>query len=64
VGGALAANPVPLSVPCHRVVRGDGTWGPYALSARLKTRLLALERRIVSPAERARSVRIRAGWPQ
>lgn len=45
VGNALAANPVPLLVPCHRVVRGDGTWGRYALGARFKTRLLALEGR-------------------
>jgi O-6-methylguanine DNA methyltransferase len=46
VGNALADNPVPLLVPCHRVIRGDGTWGHYALGARLKTRLLALERAI------------------
>jgi O-6-methylguanine DNA methyltransferase len=45
VGNALAANPIPLFVPCHRVIRGDGTWGHYALGASLKTRLLALERR-------------------
>jgi len=46
VGNALAANPVPLIVPCHRIVRGDGTWGNYALGPRLKTALLALERRV------------------
>ena len=46
VGNALADNPVPLLVPCHRVIRGDGTWGHYALGASLKTRLLALEREI------------------
>ena len=45
VGNALAANPVPLLLPCHRVVRGDGSWGHYALGASLKTRLLQLERR-------------------
>ena len=31
VGSALAANPVPLIVPCHRVVRSDGTFGDYSL---------------------------------
>ncbi len=46
VGNALAANPVPLIVPCHRIVRGDGTWGNYALGPRLKTALLTLERRV------------------
>jgi O-6-methylguanine DNA methyltransferase len=44
VGNALGANPVPLLVPCHRVIRGDGTWGHYAFGGALKTRLLALER--------------------
>lgn len=31
VGTALARNPVPLLVPCHRVVRSDGTIGQYSL---------------------------------
>lgn len=31
VGTALAHNPVPLVVPCHRVVRGDGMIGQYSL---------------------------------
>ena len=44
VGNALGANPVPLVVPCHRVIRGDGTWGHYAFGGALKTRLLMLER--------------------
>ena len=44
VGNALGANPVPVIVPCHRVVRGDGTWGHYLFGERLKTRLLTLER--------------------
>lgn len=53
VGNALAANPVPIFVPCHRVIRGDGTWGRYTLGAGLKTRLLALERRRPPPSARA-----------
>jgi len=44
VGNALGANPVPVIVPCHRVIRGDGTWGHYAFGGALKTRLLELER--------------------
>lgn len=31
VGTALAHNPVPLVIPCHRVVRSDGTIGQYSL---------------------------------
>lgn len=44
VGNALGANPVPVIVPCHRIIRGDGTWGHYVFGARMKTALLTLER--------------------
>ena len=40
VGNALAANPVPLVVPCHRVVRADGRFGRYSLGADDNKRLL------------------------
>jgi len=40
VGNALAANPVPLVVPCHRVVRADGRLGRYSLGADENKRLL------------------------
>jgi O-6-methylguanine DNA methyltransferase len=33
VGSALADNPVPLIVPCHRVVRADGRFGRYSLGS-------------------------------
>ena len=35
---------MPVIVPCHRVIRGDGSWGHYAFGGEMKTRLLALER--------------------
>src|SRR5256712_12599600 len=44
LGNALGANPVPVIVPCHRIVRGDGTWGHYAFGGAMKTQLLRLER--------------------
>lgn len=44
VGNALGTNPVPVIVPCHRIIRGDGTWGHYAFGASMKTALLRLER--------------------
>lgn len=43
VGTACALNPVPLVLPCHRVVRSDGTPGRYAGGASAKRTLLALE---------------------
>jgi len=45
VGTACARNPVPLIVPCHRVVRSDGTLGGYSLrgGVALKRRLLERE---------------------
>ncbi len=43
-GSALAKNPVPLLIPCHRVVRSDGRIGNYSLGgARNKRRLLEVE---------------------
>ncbi len=43
VGSALGANPVPLIVPCHRVVGSDGSLTGYAGGIEMKARLLALE---------------------
>jgi len=44
VGTALAHNPVPLVVPCHRVVRSDGTIGQYSMGGpEAKRRVLASE---------------------
>jgi O-6-methylguanine DNA methyltransferase len=43
-GTALAKNPVPLLIPCHRVVRSDGQLGKYSMGgARNKRTLLELE---------------------
>jgi O-6-methylguanine DNA methyltransferase len=49
VGNVMANNPVPLLVPCHRVVRNDGRAGSYAFGAGEKVRLLRSEG--VSPEE-------------
>lgn len=43
VGTACAHNPVPVVVPCHRVVRSDGTIGRYLGGTAAKQTLLALE---------------------
>lgn len=43
VGGACSHNPLPIVLPCHRVVRSDGTIGAYLGGSALKSRLLELE---------------------
>jgi methylated-DNA-[protein]-cysteine S-methyltransferase len=43
VGTACATNPLPIVVPCHRVVRSDGTSGGYAGGPAAKRTLLTLE---------------------
>ena len=44
VGSALGHNPVPLLIPCHRVVRSDGRLGEYSMGGReAKRRVLAAE---------------------
>ena len=43
VGQVMAANPVPLVVPCHRVIRADGSLGGFGSGPALKRRLLKLE---------------------
>lgn len=44
VGTALARNPVPLLIPCHRVIRSDGRLGEYSGGGpSVKAKLLAFE---------------------
>jgi methylated-DNA-[protein]-cysteine S-methyltransferase len=43
VGSACATNPLPVIVPCHRVVRSDGGMGGYLGGAEAKSILLTLE---------------------
>lgn len=44
VGTAMATNPLPVVIPCHRVVRSDGTLGNYGNDPSWKPRLLEHER--------------------
>lgn len=45
VGNALGKNPVAIVVPCHRVIRSDGSLGGYTGGLEFKRRLLAIEGR-------------------
>jgi O-6-methylguanine DNA methyltransferase len=44
VGTAISRNPVVLIIPCHRVIRSNGSLGKYSDMDWLKERLLRLER--------------------
>lgn len=43
VGSAMATNPLPIVVPCHRVLRTDGGFGGYRGGLELKQELLRME---------------------
>ena len=45
VGRACAENPVALLVPCHRVVRGDGSLAGYRWGVERKRKLLEMEKK-------------------
>ena len=53
-GAAVGSNPIPIVVPCHRVVASDGTLGGYGGGLEVKRYLLAIERTEVPPG----------GWPK
>ena len=53
VGNALNKNPLAPEVPCHRVVRSDGSLGGYAKGVQVKKRLLKKEGIVSSRARRA-----------
>lgn len=43
VGNAVGANPIPIVVPCHRIIAADGGIGGYSGGLAYKKKLLALE---------------------
>jgi len=44
VANAMAKNPIPIIIPCHRVVRADGGFGGFSAGIRLKKYLLDMEK--------------------
>jgi len=54
VGGALAKNPIPIIIPCHRVIAGDGTMCGFSADQgiNLKKRLLDMEADVSSESGR------------
>jgi len=51
VGAANGANPIPLVIPCHRVVASSGQLHGYAGGLELKQRLLAMENAATAPSQ-------------
>lgn len=43
VGQAVGRNPIPIIIPCHRVIKEDGSIGGFSMGLRIKERLLTLE---------------------
>lgn len=43
VGTAVGKNPILIIVPCHRVIRADGSIGGFAYGSQIKRRLLEIE---------------------
>jgi methylated-DNA-[protein]-cysteine S-methyltransferase len=43
VGTTLANNPFPILIPCHRVIRSDGSFGRFGGGSDLKKKLIELE---------------------
>jgi methylated-DNA-[protein]-cysteine S-methyltransferase len=60
VGTALANNPFPLVIPCHRVVRSDGSLGGFGGGLKMKKELLGKESVAVSAQG---LVAARSLWP-
>jgi len=54
VGSVLAKNPLPLVVPCHRVVRSDGKIGNFSApgGAKIKKKMLKHEKQVATKTQR------------
>lgn len=48
VGSANGKNPLPIIIPCHRVIASNGELGGYSAGLKIKQELLALEGRLVA----------------
>lgn len=56
VGTALKKNPLPLLIPCHRVVASGDKIGGYALGVELKNELLKFEKYLCTVPNRKRKI--------
>jgi len=43
IGSVMAANPLPLIIPCHRVIKSDGTVGQFSAPGGIQTKIRMLD---------------------
>ena len=43
VGQALKRNPIPIVIPCHRIIAGDESLGGFSIGLDMKMKLLSIE---------------------
>jgi O-6-methylguanine DNA methyltransferase len=53
IGNTMAKNNFPIIIPCHRVIKSDGTMGNYSGGTHIKKLLLGHEKSISLPLDRA-----------
>lgn len=51
VGNAVGANPIPIVIPCHRIVAQDATLGGFSGGLHMKRKLLSLEGTLIQLQE-------------
>ena len=49
IGGACRRNPLPFLIPCHRIIRTDGSLGGFSPDLEIKRRLLTFEKQPAKP---------------
>ena len=59
VGSALGRNPIPLLIPCHRIIRSDGLIGDYVFGNATKREILSAEGLVPDEIEQQARARIR-----
>ncbi|MDY6831201.1 MAG: MGMT family protein [Thermodesulfobacteriota bacterium] len=60
VGNTMANNRFPVFIPCHRVIRADGSLGGFGGGTDLKKRMIELERRVISDGTKDKYFRSRS----
>lgn len=52
IGRTLSANPLPIVIPCHRVIKKSGEYGGYSGGRKLKEKILEIEKVMAKPEQK------------